>query len=185
MHPLLRPLTKFEATTNGFRWLDEEGVNRLKSVLTDIPLARALLGDWRQARAVSIEGLQVYYCGGTNYPSGAIDDKHWKWYQNEREAHREYTGYLAEFPKSKDPQSPPEDVLTALSIYDEVLAEMSEASQRPRSAFVRETPHVGTMVFAHHHALVRVSHAYRLRAVANIHPEGSRKDWQIFSMHTA
>lgn len=172
MHPLLRPLTEFESTTNGVRWLDEEGVNRLKHVQTfnrvDTTIVRPLLGSWTHARPISMAGLQIYYRGGTNYPVALVGEDNLERYRQNESSRHQFKGHIANFAKSPQPQTPAQDVLTALSIYDDVLAEMSEALKRPRSAFIQDPPDLHTIVFRHLPILQAPGHAYRLRAVANI-----------------
>jgi hypothetical protein len=92
-------------------------------------------GNWHRAQAINLEALQTYYRGGTNFPTGLDWDRDIGRYLKQL-ANGE-TGANVQFPTSEKPQSAAEDVLLALSIYADDLAQLSEEMDRPYTQFLK------------------------------------------------
>lgn len=174
MHPLIRPLTMFDKQPYGpLRWLDGKGYKQISKTMVcsaaDYVIVRPLIGDFVQAQPTSMKGLQVYYRGETNFPNGIIEKKYLDGYCAKQRSRSEYHEHQHKYPKTDHPQSSEQDVLLALSMHEEVLAEMSIALKRTRSDFAQEANSKGRFPIVHHPVLHSIAEVYQVRAIARLH----------------
>ncbi|MGY8673880.1 MAG: hypothetical protein ACKVHO_14990, partial [Verrucomicrobiia bacterium] len=122
-------------------------------------------GNWHRAEAVNLEALQTYYRGGTNFPTGLDWDRDIGRYLKQL-ANGEM-GANVQFPNSEKPQSAAEDVLLALSIYADDLAQLSDEMDRPYTQFLKSYERQN--IVTRHLAMVKgVCSVLRTRATAHL-----------------
>lgn len=106
-------------------------------------------GNWAVQSLTDLKPWQTYYRTASTNAAGVITN---------------------EFPISAQAQSPPEDVLLALSKYDSVVEELREASRMPYSRFPLEydKDNPAMILLPHLAALKRSAEFLQLRAIAEL-----------------
>lgn len=178
--PIFRPLLQlqYHRDSGSLEWEDPEGYARATGVRPYWSQSdwktKPTLGHWLKAEPCNLREWQFYYRGPTNLPAGSFPEE---WVQKHAAAKREPTegmvfGFkydIDPFPIAPEPQSPAEDVLLALTRFDDELTEVAEAAaQRPQSRWpVRYEDGFGTSL-PHLTAVRGISETLLLRAIAQL-----------------
>lgn len=140
MIPLLRSLVGPEKNPNRqprFLIPEEFNVPAFRLWRTNDPagngIIRAFRGSRQQARPIDLQALQTYYRRDTNFPPDQIHPRALVHYLAKLKSGNTNANVI--FPTAPSKQSAGADVLLALSIYDEPIAQMVRALDRPHARF--------------------------------------------------
>jgi hypothetical protein len=178
MAPIFRPLLEYRANSGSLEWEDPEGYARATEVRPYWRKAnyrtKPTLGQWLKAEPCDLREWQFYYRGPTNLPAGSFPEA---WVEKHAAVKREpaegmnhdFKFTVDPFPISPEPRSPAQDVLLALTLFDDELTEIAEAAaQRPLARWPVHYEYGFGALLTHLSSLRGTSETLLLRAIAQL-----------------
>lgn len=190
--PIFRPLLEIRRDSGSTEWIDPEGYARVTGVRPYWRQSdwktKPTLGRWLKAEPCDLREWQFYYRGPTNLPAGSFPEA---WVEKHAAVKREpaergprgFNYTIGPFPIAPKPQSPAEDVLFALTLFDDELTEIAEAAaQRTQSRWPVRYEYGFGALLPHLGSLRGISETLLLRAIAQLdqgNAERARADLEL------